>query len=144
MPIHQKTPNSRESRSAFTKVLTDTKAELEQAIGERDRLNIRIAQLQNLVRNLAAQSMDRNELSESSEEGRNMIHSPLGLTEAVRTIFRSSPSPLHRHQLKNALTEMGYDLTKYANPMAIIYQIEKRLHQAGEIVPVKGGFIWHR
>lgn len=144
MPTYHKTMDSRESRGAFTKVLADTRAELERAISERDRLNIRIAQLQNLVRNLATRATDRNKLSETREEGRNIVHSPLGLTEAVRTIFRSSPSPLHRHQVKNGLIDMGYDLTKYANPMAIIYQIEKRLHQAGEIVPVKGGFIWRR
>jgi hypothetical protein len=60
--------------------------------------------------------------------------SVLGFTDACRVIARDNhPNWLSASDVRDKLSERGYDLEPYSNPLASIYTILRRLHEAGEI-----------
>jgi hypothetical protein len=70
----------------------------------------------------------------------------LGFTDACRVIVRDShPNWLSASDLRDKLSERGYDLQPYSNPLASIYTILRRLHEAGEIEKKQEGIqTFHR
>jgi hypothetical protein len=58
---------------------------------------------------------------------------PLGLTDALRLIYRGAGIPLSPTQARDRLRAMGFDLSTYSNEMAAIHTVLKRLHDAGEL-----------
>jgi len=74
---------------------------------------------------------------------------PLGLTDAVRMVTRGAGVPLSPTDVRDRLRTIGFDLTKYANELAAVHTILKRLNQAGELrfIPCAGGkhqYMWGR
>lgn len=74
---------------------------------------------------------------------------PLGLTDAVRMVTRGAGVPLSPTDVRDRLRTIGFDLTKYANELAAVHTILKRLNQAGELrfLPRAGGkhqYAWGR
>lgn len=64
----------------------------------------------------------------------------LGITDAVVDVLRLSPDrPLEPPEVKRALQEIGYDLSKYRNPLAVIHTTLKRLIESEEAEFVRGG-----
>jgi hypothetical protein len=58
----------------------------------------------------------------------------LGFTDACRVIVRDNhPNWLSASDVRDKLSEGGYDLQPYSNPLASIYTILRRLHDAGQI-----------
>jgi hypothetical protein len=73
---------------------------------------------------------------------------PLGLTEACRLVSRAGV-PMTPTDIRDRLMEIGVDLSIYANPLAAIHTVLKRLNEAGElrIVPQPNGrdaYLWQR
>jgi hypothetical protein len=63
----------------------------------------------------------------------------MGLTEAIRWVFRQPLLlPLTPTQVRDNLSQMGYDLDKYAHVMPPIHNTLKRMKEAGEIREVEG------
>ena len=74
---------------------------------------------------------------------------PLGLTDAVRMVTRGAGVPLSPTEVRDRLRTIGFDLAKYANELAAVHTILKRLNQAGELrfIPRPGGkhqYAWGR
>jgi hypothetical protein len=57
---------------------------------------------------------------------------PLGLTDAVRLVMRSGV-PMTPVEVRDRLHGIGFDMEKYANDLAAIHTILKRLNASGEL-----------
>jgi hypothetical protein len=75
---------------------------------------------------------------------------PLGLTDACRLIVRGAGVPLAPTDVRQRLQSIGFDLSKYANDLAAIHTILKRLNESGELrvisrgnEPGKNSYLWH-
>lgn len=82
-----------------------------------------------------------NELKhvDASEAGAAGAGQEMGLTEAIRWVFRQPLLlPLTPTQVRNRMAEMGYDLSKYKHEMPPIHNTLKRMKEAGEIKEVEG------
>jgi hypothetical protein len=58
---------------------------------------------------------------------------PLGLTDAVRLVVRGGGVPMTPIEVRDRLHGMGFDLSKYANDLAAVHTILKRLNESGEL-----------
>ena len=58
---------------------------------------------------------------------------PLGLTEACRLVLRNAPAPVTAVEVRERLTTIGFDHERYANGLAAIHTVLKRLEEAGEV-----------
>jgi hypothetical protein len=86
-----------------------------------------------------------NELKqeEAGETGSTGAGSEMGLTEAIRWVFRQPLLlPLTPTHVRDRMAEMGYDLSKYKHVMPPIHNTLKRMKHTGEIreVDAVGGF----
>ena len=57
---------------------------------------------------------------------------PLGLTDAVRIVMRGG-LPMTPIEVRDRLTAIGFDVSKYANDLAAVHTILKRLNENGEL-----------
>lgn len=57
----------------------------------------------------------------------------LGLTDACRMALKAAGHPLSARQTRAHLEAMGFDVSKYSNPLASIQTVLKRLQDAGPI-----------
>jgi hypothetical protein len=56
-----------------------------------------------------------------------------GLTEACRTVLKASDGCLTALEVRGQLEAMGFDVSRYANELASIHTVLKRLVQSGEV-----------
>ena len=73
---------------------------------------------------------------------------PLNITDAVRLAMRAGV-PMTPTEVRDRLLSIGVDLSNYANELAVIHTVLKRLNEAGEIrlIPRAGGkhaYLWAR
>jgi hypothetical protein len=61
---------------------------------------------------------------------------PQGLTDACRSILKSTESDLTPTDVRDSLEQSGFDLGKYENPLAVIHTTLKRLAEQGEVTIV--------
>jgi hypothetical protein len=71
---------------------------------------------------------------------------PLSITEAVRLAMRAGV-PLTPVEVRERLQSIGVDLSTYANDLAVVHTVLKRLNGAGELrlIPRAGGknaYLW--
>lgn len=57
---------------------------------------------------------------------------PLGLTDACRLVLRGG-LPMTAVDVRDRLLGIGFDLSSYANDLAVIHTVLKRLNEAGEV-----------
>ena len=57
---------------------------------------------------------------------------PLGLTDAVRLVMRGGV-PMTPTEVRDRLHAIGFDVSKYANDLAAVHTILKRLNNTGEL-----------
>ncbi len=62
----------------------------------------------------------------------------LSLPDALRLVLRSTGRPLNAHQFKAKLEDLGFDLSKFENPVANILTAMNRMIEADECVWVEG------
>ena len=58
---------------------------------------------------------------------------PLGLTDAIRLVVRGAGVPMTPVEVRDRLRGIGFDLSKYANELAAVHTILKRLNESGEL-----------
>jgi hypothetical protein len=75
---------------------------------------------------------------------------PLGLTDACRLVVRGAGVPVTPTDVRQRLQSIGFDLSKYANDLAAIHTILKRLNESGELrfiprgnEPGKHAYLWN-
>jgi hypothetical protein len=74
---------------------------------------------------------------------------PMGLTDAIRLVVRGAGVPMTPIDVRDRLHAIGFDVSKYANDLAAVHTILKRLNQAGELrfvprAPGKHEYTWNR
>jgi hypothetical protein len=82
-------------------------------------------------------------INELRQESERTAGSEMGLTEAIRWVFRQGHIlPLTPTQVRDEMAKMGYDLDKYKHVMPPIHNTLNRMKEAGEIreVDAVGGF----
>src|SRR4030095_8159630 len=57
---------------------------------------------------------------------------PLGLTDAIRIVMRGGV-PMTPIEVRDRLKASGFDVSKYANDLAAVHTILKRLNESGEL-----------
>jgi hypothetical protein len=60
---------------------------------------------------------------------------PFGLTDACRLVLQNAPAPLTAVGIRDRLQQIGFDLDRYANPLAAIHTTLKRMTESGEAEP---------
>jgi hypothetical protein len=73
---------------------------------------------------------------------------PLGLTDACRMVMRGG-QPMTPVEVRDRLLAIGFDVSKYANDLAAVHTILKRLNGSGELRfvprgPGKHQYVWNR
>jgi hypothetical protein len=58
---------------------------------------------------------------------------PLGLTDAIRLVVRGAGVPMTPTDVRDRLRAIGFDVSKYANDLAAVHTILKRLNESGEL-----------
>jgi hypothetical protein len=61
------------------------------------------------------------------------------LAPAIEALVKRSPTPITPLQVRDILLSYGYDIGRYANPMAMIHQTLKRLSAGSRIKALPGG-----
>ena len=107
---------SEDYRSALNAAI----AEYEQLGEERRRIDARLSQLAQTISTLSRL------LGLSPTV-------PLGLTDALRLIYRNAGIPLSPVEARDRLEAIGLDLSIYSNSMAAIHTVLRRLNEAGEL-----------
>jgi hypothetical protein len=107
------------SATDYQRALDAALRELEQALADRAALETRIAQLHETVGTLTRLCGFTPTV-------------PFGLTDACRMALRCAAGPMTAIEMRNRLDATGFDLTRYANALAAIHTVLKRLVDAGE------------
>jgi len=79
----------------------------------------------------------------------NGAYNPMGLTDAIRLVVRGAGVPMTPVDVRDRLQAIGFDVSKYANDLAAVHTILKRLNESGELrfiprAPGKHQYIWNR
>jgi hypothetical protein len=103
----------------YRRALDAAVKDYERAMADRGALDARIAQLHETIRTLTKLCGFTPTV-------------PFGLTDACRLVLRNAGTPLSAVQVRERLTAMGFDHEKYANGLAAIHTVLKRLQESGE------------
>ncbi len=104
----------------YRAALNAATAEYEKLGEERRRIDARLSQLAQTISTL------------SRLLGLNPTV-PLGLTDALRLVYRNAGIPLSPVEARDRLEAIGIDLSIYSSPMAAIHTVLRRLHDGGEL-----------
>jgi hypothetical protein len=109
----------------YRTALDAARRELEELTEKREQLDTRIAQLRQIIATLAPLCFEYPDLD-------------LGVTAACRTALRSSVEAIPAPLIRDRVAAMGVDLTRYANPLAVVHTVLKRLIANGEVRSTTG------
>jgi hypothetical protein len=109
----------------ISQLIEDSTRELQEAVEERDRLSVRVIELQNQLASLRALAA-MNSLTEREP-------SLIGLTDAIRSVMRIGKRPMAAHHVKFSLALVGYNFGGLENPSAAIHSTMKRMTDSGEL-----------
>jgi hypothetical protein len=121
---------------SYDDALRTARADLIRAIMDRDKLNLEIARLQQLVKALTFAAV------KGEKKGRiaQAFEAALGFTETVLTIVRTSKNAVSARDIRDRLNDLGYDLGKYANPLGFVHSVLGRLVEQEKIRETQPGF----
>jgi hypothetical protein len=114
--------------------LYQAKQDLARHLVKRQKLDQKIARLQAVVsdlQNLCAELDQRSFEKEIDQVIKAKLK--VGITESVRVILRENFFPMTAGDLMEKIEARKLNLARYANPLAIIHTILKRLVQGGEV-----------
>ncbi|MEZ5320227.1 MAG: hypothetical protein R2752_22685 [Vicinamibacterales bacterium] len=104
---------------AYREALDAALREYERALADQAALETRIAQLRQTIGTLTKLCGYEPTV-------------PWGLTDACRTALRCAGKPLTAVEVRDRLAGTGFDLDRYANALAAVHTVLKRLEQSGE------------
>jgi hypothetical protein len=126
----------------YRHTLYEAKQDLARHLVKRQKLDQKIARLHAVVTNLQNLCADMDQKSFEKQVDR-VIKKDLkvGITQSARVILKETFFPMTPSDLLKSVEARKYNLARYANPLAIIHTLLKRLVQSGEVrmVPLAGG-----
>lgn len=112
---------------SYKEALEDSKRKLRQLVTKRDQIGADIERTKAAIEALAYMLDDPEDTSSEISEMEEIL-GPGGLTEAVRRALQASTAKgMTPVEVRDALAGSGFDLSGYANPLAAIHTILKRL-----------------
>lgn len=120
--------------------LEQARKDLAGAVAERDRWNLEILRLQQVVKALAVQVSQAQQTERANIEWQAYVE----LAQAIESIVNSTANPVTPVEVRNTLIFYGYDIGRYSNPMAMIHQTLKSLAANGRIAAIRGGTAYTR
>jgi hypothetical protein len=126
----------------YRRTLYEAKQDLARHLVKRQKLDEKIARLHAVVTNLQNLCIEIDRKSFDKRVDR-VIKADLkvGITQAARVILQDTFFPTTPSELLKSIEARKYNLARYANPLAVIHTVLKRLVQSGEVrmVPLAGG-----
>ena len=110
------------AKAEYVSALDAAVREYEQALADQAALESRIAHLRQSILHLTKLCGYEPTV-------------PFGLTDACKLVLRSARAPLTAVGIRDRLQQIGFDLDRYANPLAAIHTTLKRMTEAGEAEP---------
>ena len=135
----------------FLKALDSAKKEMAELLEKRSALDARITQIKATIDTLSALLTVQEPLFKTdwSEVGESIYKTMLatddafsevretGISDAIRHVLMTSPTPMSPTQVRDALEKGGLDLTAYANKLSVIHNTLKRSERQGELMTVR-------
>jgi hypothetical protein len=112
--------------------LSDLMEERENLDTRRERITRRIAVLRDGIFGLSGIAGE-NPYTVRPELFPNTIPPDTGITDAVREVLKSRGLFVSTLDIKEMLEAMGFNITKYKNPLSTIHQVLNRLIDSGEV-----------
>jgi hypothetical protein len=126
----------------YHRTLYEAKQDLANHLVKRQKLDQKIARLHAVVTNLQNLCAEMDQKSFEKQVDR-VIKKDLkvGITQSARVILQETFFPMAPGELLKGIEARKYNIARYANPLAVIHTLLKRLVQSGEvrIVPQAGG-----
>jgi hypothetical protein len=116
----------------YLRTLEAVEQEIAKLLSDRSQIDLRLMQLKTTAESLRA--LLGIERLDSKIDG---IVSELGITDAIREVLASSKIPLSPSVIKSELVNRGVDLSRYANPAAVIHNTLTRLEKQHEVARVQ-------
>lgn len=108
--------------SEYRAALDAALREYERLWAERDKTNARLDELKASITTLARLC--------------GLVPTvPLGLTDACRLVLRGARAPMTAIEIREHLNSIGFDTSKYANALAAVHTVLRRLTESGEVAP---------
>lgn len=118
----------------YQRILYDAKQKLAQLLVERQERDKEIARMHSVVTNLQNLCADQDQREFWGGAERVVkAHLKVGITEAVRVILQENFFPITAVDLKKQIEARKLDINRYANPLAVIHTVLKRLIQSGDV-----------
>jgi hypothetical protein len=128
--------------SNYRRALFQAKQDFARCLEQSQKLDRKMARLNALISNLEELSAETiRKRADTDTKQVILAHLEMGITEFTRVILKEKFFPMTAGQLKQELEARKLDLSRYTNPLAVIYTVLKRLVKNGEvrIVPQKFG-----
>ena len=126
----------------YRRTLYEAKQDLARHLVRRQKLDQKIARLHAVVTNLQNLCADMDQKSFEKQIDRVVKKDlKVGITQSARVILQETFFPMTPGDLLKSVEARKYNLARYANPLAVIHTLLKRLVQSGEVrvVPLAGG-----
>ena len=118
--------------NSYKKAIEDSKKDLRKLVSQRDEINLKIERKQAVIKALANALDDPAEAFAQIEEMDEIV-APVGLTDKIRIVLRSSMDGFTAVDVRNMLEALKFDLSDYSNALATIHTTLKRLERAKEV-----------
>jgi chromosome segregation ATPase len=115
----------------FTKMWSELRAEKTRLLNQRTEIETELSEINNKLAHLSETLTHLDPLTDNPHSSGEIAG--LGITDAVRTILKTSSEKLSAKDVEQQLQNNGYDLSGLTAPMASIYKILNRLDLAGEV-----------
>lgn len=127
------------AKENYKLALDTAREELQQVLNKQNELQRRATELKRTIEALSSLCEENPETNDAALEAlEQMLLPELGITTGIRTILqeadRNGIIP-NATDIRDALIEKKFDLSGYANALAVIHNTLNRLERQGEIEP---------
>jgi hypothetical protein len=122
------------AQGKYHRMLKDAKQHMAHLLVRRQELDKEIARVHAVIgelQNLCADQDQKNFWSGAEHVVKADLK--VGITEAVRVILRETFFPMTAVELKKQVEARKLNIQRYANPLAVIHTVLKRLVQSGDV-----------
>jgi hypothetical protein len=129
------------SKTDYRKALDSARAEFEKLLQERAGLDSRIVRLKQTIAGLTSLCNGNDDTRRALSKIVPLPPRFMRLTSAIRQLLAESTSPMRPPDVRTSLADQGFNLSQYANKLAVIHNTLSRLEKQGEAMQVSGGWV---
>jgi hypothetical protein len=129
------------NKTDYRKALHSARAEFEKLLQERAGLDSRIVRLKQTIAGLTSLCNGNDDTRRALSKIAPLPPRFMRLTSAIRQLLAGSTSPMRPPDVRTSLADLGFNLSQYANKLAVIHNTLSRLEKQGEAMLVSGGWV---